>query len=254
MAAFTYDQQRSMNDTGLGEMGGGTALASGGGDDWFAQNAPTTTTQAQPTQAAVQANNPTFWDEGAFSSRFGTPDTPQELMALEQQLNQAGIKVLRNAAGVAGKIQLPTGQIVDVINSAGIGGKGFQWLTGDGGAGSGGLGSFGSLAQGWDKEFKAPSIDEIRAMPGYQFARDEGISALDKTAAARGTVLSGGQRKNVLDWATGLADQTAQQSYQNKLGEYMNAYQIFRNNGNDIFDRFNTLAGRGTSAASAATS
>ncbi|HON93086.1 MAG TPA: hypothetical protein PKZ07_16065 [Sedimentisphaerales bacterium] len=253
MAALMYDQQAE-NDYGLGGMGAGMGMPAGGGDDWFSQNAPPAQA-SQPggpaPQAGIQANNPMQWDEGAFTSRFGSPKTPQELMALEQQLNQSGIKVLRNAAGVAGKIQLPTGQIVDVINSAGIGGKGFQWLTGDGGAG--GLGSFGSLAQGWDKEFKAPSIDEIRAMPGYQFARDEGVHALDSAAAARGTVNSGGQKKAIMNFATGLADQFAQQKYQNALGEYQQAYNIFRNNGNDTFDRYDRLASRGTSAAGAAT-
>lgn len=244
---------------GLGDMGAGNVV--GGApdtDDWFAtnavqsvqSNAPATGTS--PTaQTMTQAQNPMYWDMGNFSERFGQPKTPRELIALEQQLNQAGIKVLRNAHGVAGKIQLPTGQIVDVIKAAGVGGQGFQWDTGPGGGG--GLGSFGSLAQGWDKEFKAPSIEEIRAMPGYQFALDQGVQALDKAAAARGTVNSGGQKKEIMDFATGLADQTANTKYNQALGEYMNAYQIFRNNGADTFDRFDRLAGRGTSAAGAAT-
>ena len=227
--------------------------------DWFSTNAPQAGGQSQAgaattpqAQTMTQAQNPMFWDEQSFASRFGTPKTPQELIALEQQLNQAGIKVMRNAAGVAGKIQLPTGQVVDVIQAAGVGGRGFQWDLGPGGGG-GGLGSFGSLAQGWDKTFKAPSIDEIRAMPGYQFALDQGVQALDKSAAARGTVNSGGQKKEILGFAIGLADQTAQQKYSNSLGEYMNAYNVFRNNQNDVFDRFDRLSGRGTSAAGAAT-
>lgn len=246
------DETVGLGDMGMGNVGGGTSA----GDDWFAANTPSTVQANTPqaadpqAQASAQAQNPMFWDMGNFSERFGQPKTPTELIALEQRLNQAGIKVLRNAAGVAGKIQLPTGQIVDVIKAAGVGGQGFQWDTGPGG---GGIGSFGSLAQGWDKEFKAPTIDEIRAMPGYQFAKDEGINALDSAAAARGTVNSGGQKKEIMRFATGLADQFANTKYNQALGEYMNAYQIFRNNGNDTFDRFDRLAGRGTSAAGAAT-
>lgn len=245
------DETVGLGDMGAGNVGGG---ASSAGDDWFAANAATTVqanTPVEQQQAMTQAQNPMYWDMGNFSERFGQPKTPRELIEMEQRLNQAGIKVLRNAHGVAGKIQLPTGQIVDVIKAAGLGGQGFQWDTGPGGGG--GLGSFGSLAQGWDREFKAPSIDEIRAMPGYQFARDEGVTALDSAAAARGTVNSGGQKKEIMRFATGLADQFAQQKYQNALGEYQQAYNIFRNNGNDTFDRFDRLAGRGTAAAGAAT-
>lgn len=78
------------------------------------------------------------WDQNTFSSTFGTPGTPDELIAMEPRLAEQGIKVLRNAAGVAGKVQLPDGRIVDVINSAGVGGRGFQWL--DDGGGGGGFG------------------------------------------------------------------------------------------------------------------
>lgn len=146
----------------------------------------------------------------------------------------------------------------DAVISAGLGGgqgATFDRSTGGGGSAGGGigLGDFGSLAQGWDKQFVPPTVDEIRQTPGYQFALTQGIDALDKNLAARGTVLGGGEKKDVLQYATGLADQTAQQSYQNKLGEYMNAYSIARNDKNDIFNRFDTLSNRGTQAALGAT-
>lgn len=51
--------------------------------------------------------------------------------------------------------------------------------------------------------------------PGYQFARDQGISALDASAAARGNLLSGNQTKAVQDYGTGLANQTYNQYVQN---------------------------------------
>lgn len=99
-----------------------------------------------PAPSSAPPNPNTAWDQGSFASSFGSPRNPQELVALEPKLNAAGIKVMRNASGVAGKIQLPNGQIVDVINSAGAGGNGFQWLTGDGGGGSaaGGIPGMGS--------------------------------------------------------------------------------------------------------------
>jgi hypothetical protein len=243
--AYSEDEQVPLNEVGPVYQ----APAAPGGDDWFAGNAPPAGSTTPAAPAAPQS--PARWDEQYFISNFGRPGTPQELIALEEKIKAAGGEVMRNAAGVAGKIRTPDGRIIDVINSAGIGGKGFQWLDGPGGPS---LGGFGSLAQGWDKQFSAPSIEEIRNSPGYQFALNENVGALDKSAAAKGTVLSGGHKKDLLQYATGLLDQTAQQKYQNALGEYMNAYSIFRNNGNDLFDRFNTLAQQGTGAASAATS
>src|SRR5690349_10324219 len=53
-----------------------------------------------------------YWDQNYFSTNFGTPKTPQELIALEAKITAAGGKVLRNAAGVAGKIQTPDGRII----------------------------------------------------------------------------------------------------------------------------------------------
>ena len=114
-------------------------------------------------QAVPRTGTGSSWNQENFASTFGTPKTPQELIALESKLNEAGIKVLRNASGVAGKIQLPNGQIVDVITSAMSGGKGFQWLpdaTSGGGGGASGpqygggvigqaLGEHGNLMGRW---------------------------------------------------------------------------------------------------------
>lgn len=74
----------------------------------------------------------------------GKPPTPQTLISLEGQLAQRGIKVLRNAQGVAGKIQLANGQVIDVIEAAGAGGRAWQWLTGDGGSGGNVAGAYGA--------------------------------------------------------------------------------------------------------------
>lgn len=78
----------------------------------------------------------------------GKPPTPQTLIALEPELAKAGIRVLRNAEGVAGKIQLPNGQIVDVIVAAGLGGRAWQWDAGGGGGGS--FGGGGGTGINWN--------------------------------------------------------------------------------------------------------
>ena len=56
----------------------------------------------------------------------------------------------------------------------------------------------------------------LRNTPGYQFAQGQGVQALDRSAASRGTLLSGGQLKDVTSYGQGLADQL----FQNTLGNY----------------------------------
>lgn len=48
----------------------------------------------------------------------------------------------------------------------------------------------------------------VRSLPGYQFAMDEGINGLERSAAAKGMLNSGQAGKDVLRYSTGFADQT----------------------------------------------
>lgn len=57
----------------------------------------------------------------------------------------------------------------------------------------------------------------FRQTPGYQFALDQGIKALDRSASARGLLHSGAQQKALADYATGLADLQFDK-YFNRLG------------------------------------
>src|SRR5688572_4609582 len=76
------------------------------------------------------------WQAWFLRNVQGLQANPSSLAGLESKLTPHGIKVLRNAAGVAGKIQLPDGRIVDV-------GRGFSgqdpgymawvWQEGEGG-------------------------------------------------------------------------------------------------------------------------
>ncbi len=55
--------------------------------------------------------------------------SPADLVSKEAELNAKGWKVRRNAAGVAGKVELPNGRIIDVIQGAGAGTNRRQWLV-----------------------------------------------------------------------------------------------------------------------------
>lgn len=51
------------------------------------------------------------------------------------------------------------------------------------------------------------NMSAFHASPDYQFTLGQGLQALDRSAAARGNLLSGGHSADVLKYATGLADQ-----------------------------------------------
>lgn len=62
-----------------------------------------------------------------------------------------------------------------------------------------------------------PMLDALRNYPGYQFAQQEGINALDRSAASRGLLLSGGQLRAVDRYGQGLADQLFPQYFNQNL-------------------------------------
>ena len=188
----------------------------------------------------------------------GKPGTPQTLIGLEGELGQQGIKVLRNAAGVAGKIQLPNGQIVDVIRSAGTGGgaDNWQWLTGDGGGG-GGFESYGGGIPGgfpWTpfsyEAFKPPTGLNFQNDPGYQARMQLGTDAIEKSAAAKGTLLTGGTLKDLNQFAQDYASNEFGNVFNRELQGYQTnfntAYQPWLSNFNAANQMWqNQLAAQG---------
>lgn len=91
-------------------------------------------------------------------------------------------------------------------------------------------GQFGELAQKFD-------MSSFQADPGYQFRMDEANKALQRSAAARGGLLSGGTLKGLSNLNQNLASQ-----------EYQNAYNRFQNDQTTRFNRLATMAGIGQTA------
>jgi len=72
-------------------------------------------------------------------------------------------------------------------------------------AGSGGFGTAGALPLFNAPRFTAPTLADD---PGYQFSLKEGINALEKSAAARGVLRTGGTLKDIIGYGQ---DRAAQQ-------------------------------------------
>jgi len=81
--------------------------------------------------------------------------------------------------------------------------------------------------------FRAPSMDEAMREPGYEFARKEGIRALENAAGAKGVLRTGGTLKDLIGWGNQFAEQNYGNVY-NRAGEtYSRNYGVSR----DKFDR-----------------
>jgi hypothetical protein len=63
----------------------------------------------------------------------------------------------------------------------------------------------------------------LRATPGYQFTENQGLKSVQNAAAARGLGVSGAALKGAAAYATGLANNTYQQNFQDMVTNQTNA-------------------------------
>ncbi len=92
-----------------------------------------------------------------------------------------------------------------------------------------------------DSRFTDPiKMDQatLEATPGYQFNLEQGLKSVQNSAAARGLGTSGAAFKGAASYATGLADNTYQNQFNNANTNITNAY-----------NRLRSTAGLGESAA-----
>jgi hypothetical protein len=105
-----------------------------------------------------------------------------------------------------------------------------------------------SLTAPWTEKFQAPTADTLKLDPGYQFRLEEGQKALERSAAARGGLTTGGTIKATERYAQGTASQEYQNAYNRALTEYQQAYNIFEQNQANKYNRYAGLAGTGQTA------
>jgi hypothetical protein len=86
---------------------------------------------------------------------------------------------------------------------------------------------------------RQPTAAELEMDPGYAFRMQQGMKALDRSASARGGLMSGGALKGIADYSQGLASQ-----------EYGNAYNRFMANRANVINMLQGGVGTGLSAAS----
>ena len=92
-------------------------------------------------------------------------------------------------------------------------------------------------------EYTPFGMDQFRADPGYAFRLQEGLKALDRTAAARGGLLGGNQLRGAVQYGQDLGSQ-----------EYGNAFNRYQTERAARLNPLQSLAGVGQSATNTLTS
>jgi hypothetical protein len=70
-----------------------------------------------------------------------------------------------------------------------------------------------------------PSVSQVENTPGYQFELQQGLNAVNRSAAAQGGALSGGDIKAADSYANGLAGTNYQQAFSNYETAQQNSFQ-----------------------------
>jgi hypothetical protein len=91
-------------------------------------------------------------------------------------------------------------------------------------------------------QFVAPTAAEAAATPGFQSAIDTANQGLQRTAAAKGGLLSGGTLRDISDYDIGLANQ----NYQNVYNNALSANQL---NNQNAYNQWSANTNAGLSAA-----
>ena len=76
----------------------------------------------------------------------------------------------------------------------------------------------GQIAQAQQGGGAGPDYSAFFQSPGYQFRQDEGIRAIDRSASARGQLMSGGTLRELQRYGQGLASSEFN-SYANRLSD-----------------------------------
>lgn len=129
-----------------------------------------------------------------------------------------------------------------------------QDQPGGGGMGpmSGALANLGSgyLATPWGGSVSMPDPAKMSASPSFQWTMQRGLDALDKSHAARGTILSGGASKDAAEFAAGLASQEYDKDFNRGLAVADFNRGTHWGDTDRIYGRFSGLANLGLGAAS----
>lgn len=92
-------------------------------------------------------------------------------------------------------------------------------------------------------------VSKVAEDPGYDFALKEGQKALERSAAARGTLLSGATAKALQQYGNDYATTKTNDVYNRDLSTYNTNINTENLNRTNLFNRLSSLAGTGQQAS-----
>jgi hypothetical protein len=235
-----FDQQGAPSGGGT-PWGGSPPIAAppGGGGNWFAsQGAP------GPMTAPGAPAGP-----GGPAPVGGPAAPPPQTTNRDEIRAWVAAEMQRQGQTPGGRGSGP-GDLeyyVDQIQKEGGLGQGYDWggriARGFAGtqaplSGQGGGGGMPNLGLDPSAAFRLGYEGDWTTDPGYQFRMEQGQQAIERGAAAKGTLLTGGTLKGLTRYAQGVGSDEFQRRYQRLLGEQQNRFM-----------QLSGLAGIGANAA-----
>lgn len=124
----------------------------------------------------------------------------------------------QNAANTeAGAANAANGLTTNMFNTEEANAK--PWLT----AGQNALGELQTDLPSLDAPF---TMQDFQESPGYQFQLNQGLQAMQRSAAAKGMLNSSGTQQNLNNYAQGAANTDYQQALQNYLSQNQQKYNM----------------------------
>lgn len=233
-------------------------------------NDPTSPGQGGATTQPIggRVTQPTPGDPVAFIRQWqathpATVNAPQEIVAALRQAGFDASPYLYGATPSGNEISL-NGQKFKVIGGENSGSP--SWYRGEyDGPGPGPAGSGGFSLQGlsnvapyqapgiltpYANELTMPSQADLENDPGYQFRLSEGLKAIQRSNAVKGTLTSGGTLKDLTNYAQGAASDEYNDLFNRNLQlAGFNRGSLWGNEQN-AYNMLSGVAGQGLGAAS----
>ncbi len=217
--------------------------------DWFKK--------FQNQDQALNANPPTVADPNQQGATSANPSDPAAFLQayVQQHQNDPDFdpSLRDNPQYWIGVIQANGG--LDSPSKQAYWSDKFKTARGQSPSGGspGTLGSLGngSLLSGYGQSFQQPTEQEALNSPGLQFALAQGRNAIESSAFARGTGLTGGTLKALERYGTGTALQGYNDVFNRNLSQFNTNYNLWDRQRNFENDTQNQTADRGLRAAGA---
>ncbi len=91
--------------------------------------------------------------------------------------------------------------------------------------------------------FKAPTAEELLADPGFQFRLGAGREALERSAAARGVLRTGGTFRDLLEYGQKFGSQEYENAHNRALGVYDRDFQAAKSEYDPLFSQWQAQSG-----------